>query len=93
MILKRNNFTRRERKVVASHVMKNISFAALLRAVRVSSHSENLAEEIEKIRITLLINKYPTNFIDRHFQRFYETLTGQKNAKLLSSEKNSEFRN
>ena len=65
------------------HVMKNIPFSALLRAVRICSHSNNLVEEIEKIRITLLLNKYPPNFIDKHFKRFFETLTGQKDSKLL----------
>ena len=75
------------------HVMKNIPFSALLRATRVCSHSQDLNEEIEKVRITLLLNKYPPNFIDRHFSRFFETLTGQKNAKLLLSEKHSEYRN
>jgi hypothetical protein len=74
------------------HVMKNIPFSALLRAVRICSHSENLAEEIEKIRITLLLNKYPPHFIDKHFNRFYETLTGQKDFKLLLSEQHSIFR-
>ena len=74
------------------HVMKNIPFSALLRAVRISSHRDNLEEEIEKVRITLLLNKYPPNFIDRHFQRFFETLTGQKEPKLLLSERHSEFR-
>jgi hypothetical protein len=74
------------------HVMKNIPFSALLRAVRVCSHSENLAEQIEKIRVTLLLNKYPPHFIDKHFNRFYETLTGKKDFKLLLSEQHSIFR-
>jgi len=74
------------------HVMKNIPFSALLRAVRICSHINNLAEEIEKVRITLLLNKYPPNFIDRHFQRFFEVLTGQKHSKLLLSEQHSIYR-
>jgi hypothetical protein len=74
------------------HVVKNIPFSALLRAVRICSHSIDLREEIEKIRITLLLNKYPPKFIDRQFQRFYETLTHQKDTKLLLSDKHSEFR-
>jgi len=74
------------------HVMKNIPFSALLRAVRICSHSQNLAEEIEKVRITLLLNKYPPNFIDKHFKRFFERLTGQKDPKLLLSERHSEYR-
>lgn len=75
------------------HVVKNIPFSALLRAVRICSHSIDLRDEIEKIRITLLLNKYPSYFIDRHFQRFFETLTNQKDPKLLLGEKHSEFRN
>ena len=68
------------------HVMKNIPFSALLRATRICSHREDLASEIEKVRITLLLNKYPPNFIDRHFKRFFETVTGQTDSKLLLSE-------
>lgn len=64
-----------------------------LRAVRICSHSIDLREEIEKVRITLLLNKYPPKFIDRHFQRFFETLTNQKDPKLLLSENYNEFRN
>jgi len=75
------------------HVMKNIPFSALLRAVRVCSHSEDLVIEIEKIRITLLLNKYPSYFIDRHFRRFFEEVTGKNDSKLLLSAQHSEFRN
>jgi len=74
------------------HVMKNIPFSALLRAVRICSHRENLEEEIEKVRITLLLNRYPQNFIDRHFRRFFETLTGERDPKLLLSDRHNEFR-
>jgi hypothetical protein len=74
------------------HVMKNIPFSAILRAVRICSHRDNLEEEIEKDRITLLLNKYPPKFIDQHFQRFFETLTGQRDKKLILSERHSEFR-
>jgi hypothetical protein len=74
------------------HIMKNIPFSALLRAVRICSHSEDLKDEIEKIRITLLLNKYPPKFIDNHFRRFFETLTGQKDSQLILSERHNEFR-
>ena len=74
------------------HIMKNIPFSALLRAVRICSHKEDLREEIEKIRITLLLNKYPPKFIDNHFKRFFETLTGERESKLLLSDKHSEYR-
>jgi Reverse transcriptase (RNA-dependent DNA polymerase) len=75
------------------HIMKNIPYAALLRALRICSHSEDLAAEIEKIRITLLLNKYPPNFIDRHFKRFYEEITGENSERILLSDKHSEYRN
>jgi hypothetical protein len=63
--------------------MKNIPFSALLRAVRICSHCEYLVGEIENIRITLLLDKYPSYFIDRHFRRFFEEVTGQNNSKSL----------
>ena len=72
--------------------MKNIPFSGLLRAVRICSHKEDLREEIEKIRITLLLNKYPPKFIDNHFKRFFETLTGERESKLLLSDKHNEYR-
>ena len=74
------------------HVTKNIPFSALLRAVRICSHRDNLAEEIEKVRITLLLNKYPPFFIDKHFKRFFDVLTGQRDSKLLLGENHSIFR-
>ena len=74
------------------HIMKNIPFSALLRAVRICSLTEDLRDEIEKIRITLLLNKYPPKFIDNHFRRFFETLTEQKDSQLILSERHSEFR-
>jgi hypothetical protein len=75
------------------HIMKNIPFSGLLRALRICSHREDLEVEIEKIRITLLLNKYPPNFIDKHFRRFFESVTGENSSRLLLSEKHSEFRN
>ena len=72
--------------------MKNIPFSALLRVVRIISHRDNLAEEIEKVRITLLLNKYPPNFIDKHFKRFFKALTGQEDSKLILSEQHNIFR-
>ena len=74
------------------HVMKNIPVSALLRATRICSHREDLANEIEKVRITLLLNKYPPNFIDRHFKRFFESLTGQQHSQLLLSEQHNTYR-
>jgi hypothetical protein len=75
------------------HVMKNIPFAALLRATRICSHREDLASEIEKIRITLLLNKYPSHFIDRQFRRYYEAVTQQLDTKLLLGDQHDRYRN
>ena len=74
------------------HIMKNIPFSGLLRAVRICSHRDDLRDEIEKIRVTLLLNRYPSKFIDNHFKRFFETLTGEKDSQLLLSDKHSEYR-
>jgi hypothetical protein len=73
--------------------MKNIPFAALLRATRICSHREDLVSEIEKIRITLLLNKYPSSFIDRQFRRYYEAVTQHTDAKLLVGEQHDNYRN
>ncbi len=64
------------------HIFKNIPFSAMLRATCICSHVEDLKEEIQKIRIILLLNKYPSNFIDKHINRFYETITGKKWARI-----------
>ncbi len=54
--------------------MKYILYEAALRATRICSHPDDLREELEKIRIMLLINKYPPTFIDQQMTRFYKDL-------------------
>ncbi len=65
------------------HIFKNIPFSAMLRATRICSHAEDLKEEIQKIPIILLLNKYPPNFIGKHTNRFYKTVTGKNGQELL----------
>ncbi|CAF3770084.1 unnamed protein product [Rotaria socialis] len=47
------------------HITQNIPNAAALRATRICSHREDLRVELDKIRIMLLLNKYPPGFIDK----------------------------
>jgi hypothetical protein len=74
------------------HITRNIPFAAALRATRICSHPNDLRTELDTIRITLLLNKYPPKFIDKQLQRFFETLTGQKTPEILLGEDHSKFR-
>ena len=57
------------------HIMRNIPYSAALRATRICSNANDLREELDRIRVTLLLNKYPPTFIDQHMQRFYKDLT------------------
>ena len=58
------------------HMKRNIPYATALRATRICSHAEDLREELQKIRITLLLNKYPPRFIDKQIRRFLQDVTG-----------------
>ena len=60
--------------------------------MRICSHSNDLADEIEKIRVTLLLNKYLPHFIEKHFNRFFETLTGKNDTSLLLGIEHDTFR-
>jgi hypothetical protein len=48
---------------------RNIPFAALIRAIRYLSTFEVFIDEREDIRMALLLNKYPSEFIDIQFNR------------------------
>jgi len=74
------------------HITRNIPYAAALRATRICSHSEDLQQELDKIRITLLLNKYPPRFIDRHIGRFFQDLTKTQTSEILLSKDHSKFR-
>ena len=74
------------------HMKRNIPYAAALRATRICSHREDLREELEKIRITLLLNKYPPRFVDNQLGRFLQDVTGQQTLDLLLGENHTVYR-
>ncbi|CAF1587464.1 unnamed protein product, partial [Rotaria magnacalcarata] len=49
------------------HMKKNIIFTMLLRAIRYCSTFQTYLNEHEKLRMALLLNKYPNEFIDEQF--------------------------
>jgi hypothetical protein len=74
------------------HIMRNIPYAAALRATRICSHPDDLRKELDKIRITLLLNKYPPTFIDQQMGRFYKDLTEKKSSDALLSKEHGRYR-
>lgn len=74
------------------HIKRNIPYAAAIRATRICSHPEDLRDELEKIRITLLLNKYPPRFIDKQMERFFEDVTKQRTSDSLLGERHSIYR-
>jgi hypothetical protein len=48
---------------------QNIPFAMLHRAIKYCSTFETFLNEREKLRMALLLNKYPGGFIDKQFNR------------------------
>lgn len=51
------------------HMKMNIPFTMLLRAIRYCSSFELYLKERETLRVSLLLNKYPANFITKQFNR------------------------
>jgi hypothetical protein len=51
------------------HVKENIPFTMIYRAIFYCSSFELYVKERESLRIALLMNKYPNNFIDAQFNR------------------------
>lgn len=51
------------------HMKKNIPFTILLRAIRYCSTLQTYLHERGKLRMALLLNKYPPKFIDNQFNR------------------------
>jgi len=49
------------------HMKKNIPYAMLLRAIRYCSTFQSFINEREKLRMALLLNKYPNKVIDEQF--------------------------
>ncbi|CAF4832716.1 unnamed protein product, partial [Rotaria sp. Silwood2] len=53
------------------HIHRNIPYEALLRAARICSNVDDFNSERIRIDMSLLLNKYPPNFILKHFNRFF----------------------
>jgi hypothetical protein len=51
------------------HIKKNIPFTMLIRAIEYCSTFEAYINERENVRVALLLNRYPNDFIDKHFNR------------------------
>ncbi|CAF3431434.1 unnamed protein product, partial [Rotaria sp. Silwood2] len=54
------------------HVHRNIPYAALLRAARICSNIDDFDMERVRIDMSLLLNDYPPDFIQKHFLRFFQ---------------------
>jgi len=74
------------------HIMRNIPYNAALRATRICSHPEELRQELDKIRVMLLLNKYPPTFIDQQMGRFYKDLTEKISSELLLGREHEKYR-
>ena len=55
------------------HIKKNIPFGALVRAIRYSSNYDAFKREEAHICMSLLLNKYPLEFILKQFERVFQT--------------------
>lgn len=55
------------------HIKKNIPYVALVRAIRYSFNFEAYKREEAHICMSLLLNKYPINFILKQFRRVLQT--------------------
>ncbi|CAF4556945.1 unnamed protein product [Rotaria sp. Silwood2] len=75
------------------HIMRNIPYGAALRAARICSHPNDLREELDRIKITLMLNKYSATFVDEQMQRFYKDLTRTESIDRLIGENHATYRN
>ncbi|CAF2652357.1 unnamed protein product [Rotaria sp. Silwood2] len=54
------------------HMKKNIPFEMLIRTIKYCSTFDAYSYEREKLRMALLLNKYPGDFIDKQFSRVFQ---------------------
>ncbi|CAF4633461.1 unnamed protein product, partial [Rotaria sp. Silwood1] len=54
------------------HMKVNIPYAMLIRAIKYCSTFETYLNEREKLRMTLLLNKYPGEFIEKQIRRVFQ---------------------
>jgi len=74
------------------HIMRNIPYAAALRLTRICSNKNDPKNELDEMRITLILNKYPPAFIDQQLKRFYKDLSGEETAARLLSDDHEKYR-
>ncbi|CAF4555213.1 unnamed protein product, partial [Rotaria sp. Silwood2] len=74
------------------HVFRNVVQTALMRAVRYSSTFEVFNYELRRIRLLLLYNSYPLNYINEQFRRFFLDFMSSSSALLpLINDENQYF--
>ncbi|CAF1502723.1 unnamed protein product, partial [Rotaria sp. Silwood1] len=71
------------------HMKMNIIFTMLLRAIRYCSTFQDYLNERERLRMALLLNKYPNKFIDTQFMYILEKLNIEQ---LLTINNYAEYR-
>ncbi|CAF5115871.1 unnamed protein product, partial [Rotaria sp. Silwood1] len=54
------------------HMKINIPYTMLIRAIKYCSTFETYVKEREKLRMALLLNKYPGEFIEKQFSRVFQ---------------------
>ncbi|CAF1521721.1 unnamed protein product [Rotaria sp. Silwood1] len=54
------------------HMKMNIPYAMLIHAIKYCSTLETYLNEREKLRMTLLLNKYPGEFTEKQFSRVFQ---------------------
>ncbi|CAF4171520.1 unnamed protein product, partial [Rotaria sordida] len=66
------------------HVFRNVIQTALTRAVRYSSTFEIFNNERRAIRLMFLYNKYPSNYINQQFEKFFADYMSSTSSSILS---------
>ncbi|CAF1366766.1 unnamed protein product [Adineta steineri] len=60
------------------HMKKNIPFTMLLRTIRYCPTFQYYLDEREKLRMALLLNKYPNHFIEQQFKQLFKKFNIQE---------------
>ncbi|CAF1544416.1 unnamed protein product, partial [Rotaria sp. Silwood1] len=58
--------------VYSTHIKKNILFGMLIRTIKYCSIFEAYFNELEKLRMIFLLNKYPGEFIEKQFSYVFQ---------------------
>ena len=55
------------------HIQRNIPYGAIVRAARICSNLDDFHSEVCHIDVSLLLNGYPPNFIQKQFDRLFRS--------------------